>query len=144
MLFFTGFPRNASDIAAEQIRTTPRKKKELDAMKGLVDESLNVLNGGKDDLLDFAGLLHETWKIKRTLTPNITNSFIDEVYETAIKAGALGGKLLGAGGGGFMLFFAEPDRQRNVREKLGKLLYVPFRFQNLGSQIIYYAPEEDY
>jgi len=78
------------------------------------------------------------------LTAHITNSWIDEVYEAGIEAGAIGGKLLGAGGGGFMLFFVTPELQHNVKEKLGKLLYVPFRFHDLGSQIIYYAPEDNY
>jgi len=144
MLFFTGFPRNASEIAGEQIRKTPENKAELETMMEMVDEAINILNGSKDMLMDFGRLLHETWKIKRSLTPHITNSFIDEVYEAAMEAGAVGGKLLGAGGGGFILFFVEPELQYNVKEKLKKLLYVPFKFQNLGSQIIYYAPEDNF
>ncbi len=144
MLFFTGFPRNASDIAGELIRKTPEKKRELKAMMGMVEEALSILNGSQDRLIDFGKLLHETWQIKRSLTPHITNSFIDEVYEAAMGAGALGGKLLGAGGGGFILFFVNPELQHNVKEKLGKLLYVPFRFENLGSQIIYYALEDNF
>ena len=143
MLFFTGFPRNASDIAEEQIRKIPEKKRELKAMMEMVDEALSILNGSQDRLTDFGKLLHETWKIKRSLTPHITNQFIDEVYEAAMEAGALGGKLLGAGGGGFILLFVEPELQHNVKKKLERLLYVPFRFQSLGSQIIYYAPEEN-
>jgi D-glycero-alpha-D-manno-heptose-7-phosphate kinase len=144
MLFFTGFPRNASEIAGEQIRKTPEKKTELKAMMAMVDEALDTLNGSQDRLTDFGKLLHESWKIKRSLTAHITNSWIDEVYEAGIEAGAIGGKLLGAGGGGFMLFFVTPELQHNVKEKLGKLLYVPFRFHDLGSQIIYYAPEEEF
>jgi D-glycero-alpha-D-manno-heptose-7-phosphate kinase len=144
MLFFTGFPRNASEIAAEQIRRTPEKKSELKTMKEMVEEAIKVLNSSQDRLEDFGKLLHETWKIKRTLASGVTNPYIDEIYEAGREAGAIGGKLLGAGGGGFMLFFVKPELQRNVRERLGKLLYVPFRFQNLGSQIIYYAPEENF
>lgn len=144
MLFFTGFPRNAADIAAEQVRKTPEKQKELKAMMEMVDEALSILNGSQDRLMDFGKLLHETWKIKRSLTQHITNPFIDEVYEAAMESGALGGKLLGAGGGGFMLFFVKPELQRKVKEKLGKLLYVPFRFESLGSQIIYYVPEDNF
>jgi len=144
MLFFTGFPRNASEIAGEQIRKTPEKKTELKAMMAMVDEALDTLNSSQDRLTDFGKLLHESWKIKRSLTAHITNSWIDEVYEAGIEAGAIGGKLLGAGGGGFMLFFVTPELQHNVKEKLGKLLYVPFRFHDLGSQIIYYAPEEEF
>ena len=144
MLFFTGFPRNASDIAGEQIRKTPEKKRELKAMMDMVEEALGILNDRLDRLTDFGKLLHETWKIKRSLTTYITNSNIDEVYDAAMAAGALGGKLLGAGGGGFMLFFVKPELQRKVKEKLGKLLCVPFRFESSGSQIIYYAPEDNF
>ena len=144
MLFFTGFPRNASEIAGEQIRKTPERKTELEAIMEMVEAALNTLNGSPDRLNDFGKLLHETWKIKRSLTPHITNSLIDEIYEAGVEAGASGGKLLGAGGGGFILFFVKPELHYNVKEKLGKLLYVPFKFQNLGSQIIYYAPEENF
>jgi len=144
MLFFTGFPRNASGVAAEQIKTTPDKIKELKAMMEMVDEAVKVLNRLQDDYDDFGRLLHETWQLKRDLTPRITSSSIDEIYDTAKGAGALGGKLLGAGGGGFMLFFARPENQAKIKEKLGKLLYVPFNFHDLGSQIVYYAPEQNY
>ncbi|MFC1908565.1 kinase [Chloroflexota bacterium] len=144
MLFFAGFPRNASEIATEQIKRTPEKKRELTTMKEMVDEALNVLNGNLDRLTDFGKLLHESWKIKRSLTPHITTPVIDEIYQAAMEAGASGGKLLGAGGGGFMLFFVTPELQRSVRDKMKKLLYVPFQFHNLGSQIIYYAPEDTF
>lgn len=144
MLFFVGFPRNASEIAGEQIRKTPEKKKELKAMMEMVGGAVNTLNSSQDRLVDFGKLLDETWQIKRSLTPRITNSFIDEVYEAAIEAGTEGGKLLGAGGGGFMLFFVKPELQNRVKERLKKLLYVPFKFEGLGSQIIYYAPEENF
>lgn len=144
MLFFTGFPRNASDIAGEQIRKTAEKKAELKTMIELVDESLNILNGEIDSLSDFGTLLNEQWKIKRSLTSLISTPEIDEIYEAGMGAGSLGGKLLGAGGGGFMLFFAKPEDQARIRERLDKLLYVPFTFENLGSQIIYYAPEDNF
>ncbi|UCG53976.1 MAG: kinase [Dehalococcoidia bacterium] len=143
MLFFSGYSRNAPDIAEEQIRKVPENKRELKAMMEIVDEAINILNSSRDILRDFGKLLHETWQIKRSLAQNVTNSFIDEVYETAMEAGASGGKLIGAGGGGFMLFFVKPELQNNVKEKLGKLSCVPFRFENLGSQIIYYAPQGD-
>ncbi len=141
MLFFTGFPRTASEIAEEQIRKTPEKQRELKAMMEMVGEALNILNSNQDRLTDFGKLLHESWQIKRSLTTHITTPAIDEVYEAAMEAGALGGKLLGAGGGGFMLLFVKPELQQKMKDKLRKLLYVPFRFENLGSQIIYYAPE---
>lgn len=144
MLFFTGFPRNASDIAAEQVRRIPEKTKELKAMIDMVEEAINVLNGRQEGYADFGRLLHQSWLIKRSLTPQITNPFIDRIYETALKAGALGGKLLGAGGGGFMLLFAPPETQHQIKKKLDKLLYVPFSFQDMGSQIVYYAPEDNF
>lgn len=144
MLFFTGFPRNASEIAEEQIKMTPEKTKELTTMMEMVDEAVKVLNGPEDGYNDFGRLLHETWQIKRSLTPQISTRQIDEIYEAAREAGAAGGKLLGAGGGGFMLLFAKPEDQKKIREKLTKLLYVPFEFHDLGSEIVYYAPEQNY
>lgn len=139
MLFFTGFARTASEVAAEQIKSTPNKTEEIQAMMKMVDEAIDILVNGRA-IDDFGRLLHETWQIKRGLTSKISTSAIDEIYETGRKAGALGGKLLGAGGGGFMLFFVKPEYQPYVKETLKDLLLVPFRFENLGSQIIYYAP----
>lgn len=139
MLFFTGFSRTASEVAAEQIRSTPSKTEEIKTMTKLVDGAIDILVNG-NNLDDFGRLLHETWQIKRGLTSKISNSAIDEIYETGRKAGAIGGKLLGAGGGGFMLFFVKPEYQPQVKQALKDLLHVPFRFENLGSQIIYYGP----
>jgi len=144
MLFFTGFARTASTIAGEQIKKTPEKKPELEKMYGMVDEAIGIINGHKSDLNDFGKLLHESWMIKRSLTSKITNPLIDEIYERGRRAGALGGKLLGAGGGGCILLFVEPKRQDKVREALKKALYIPFEFENLGTQIIYYAPRSDF
>jgi D-glycero-alpha-D-manno-heptose-7-phosphate kinase len=144
MLFFTGFARTASEIAGEQIKKTPEKENELKRMEEMVDEAISIINGSSSDITDFGRLMRETWMIKRSLTNKITTPFIDNIYETAIKAGALGGKLLGAGGGGCILFFVEPKNQSKVKEKLKKLLYVPFKFENLGSQIIYYAPSNNF
>ena len=144
MLFFTGFTRNASEIAAEQIKKTPGNIEELKVMMDMVEEAINILNGKQEGYTDFGKLLHESWMIKRSLTSLITNTPIDEVYEAALKAGASGGKLLGAGGGGFMLLFVNPELRQKVKEKLSKLLYVPFTFHDLGSQIVYYAPEDNY
>ena len=144
MLFFTGFSRIASDIAGEQIKKTPDRKDELTRMRELVDEANGILNGGDSDISDFGKLLHESWMIKRSLTDRISTPQIDKIYDDALDAGAIGGKLLGAGGGGFILFFVEPEFQQKVREKLDNLLYVPFKFENLGSQIIYYAPTNNF
>lgn len=142
LLFFTGFSRTASNIAKEQIKKTPDRKKELTRMTEMVDEAIEILNDNDSDLTDFGRLLHKSWMIKRKLTNRITTENIDAIYKVAMNAGALGGKLLGAGGGGFMLFFVEPEKQLKVMEKLKSLLYVPFRFENLGSQIIYFTAEE--
>lgn len=140
MLFFTGFSRTASEIAGEQIKKTPQKKEELSAMYQMVDEAINILSGNHD-ISEFGKLLHETWQLKRSLTDKISTPQIDDIYATALSAGAIGGKLLGAGGGGFMLFFVEPELQLKVKAELKHLLYVPFRFENSGSQIIFYEPQ---
>ena len=144
MLFYTGLSRTASDIAGEQIRKTPGKKSELQVMKGMVEEAINILNRESMDIQDFGSLLHESWEIKRNLTKMISTNEIDDIYETARKAGAIGGKLLGAGGGGFILLFAEPEIQPKIKEKLKNLIYVPFSFENLGSQVIMYSTQDFY
>ena len=108
-------------------------------MYQLTQESLTVLNS--NDLQRFGKMLDESWQLKRSLSDKITTSTIDDLYDTAMRAGALGGKLLGAGGGGFILFFVEPHNKPKVRESLKQLLEVPFRFENLGSQIIFYQPD---
>lgn len=143
MLFFSGFSRTASEIAAEQIKQTPNKKQELTAMYRLVDEAVSILVGN-NDLTDFGKLLHESWQLKRSLTDKISNPYTDFLYETAIKAGATGGKLLGAGGGGFILFFVKPELQAKVKGALGNLLYVPFGLENSGSQIVFYESDMSY
>ncbi len=143
MLFFTGLSRNASEIAGEQIRTMAEKKQEIKTMMEMVDEAIAILSGNRN-IDEFGKLLHESWSIKRNLTGKISSSVIDEIYAAGRSAGALGGKLLGAGGGGFIVFFAKPEIQPALKEKLGNLLHVPFRFENLGSQIIYYGPENSF
>jgi len=143
MLFFTGFSRTASDIAAEQIKKIPEKEKDLKQLGGMVDRAIDILNDSDSDIKDFGKMLNEAWMIKRKLTSKITTSSIDKIYQTAMKAGAIGGKLLGAGGGGFILFFVEPEKQKKVKDKLKNLLYVPFKFEELGSQIIYYTRGEE-
>jgi D-glycero-alpha-D-manno-heptose-7-phosphate kinase len=143
-LYFTGFSRTASEVAQAQIAITPHKEKELRLMLQLVDEAEAILTNPNRSLDEFGRLMHESWQIKRTLTQKITNSRIDEIYEAGISAGALGGKLLGAGGGGFMLFFVPPDRREALRVRLKNLLCVPFGFSNKGSHVIVYEPEELY
>lgn len=144
MFFFTGFSRTASDIAGEQIKRIPALKNELQQMKSMVDQAVDILNSPLSDLGEFGKLLHESWKIKRNLTSKISTDKIDEIYEAARDAGALGGKLLGAGGGGFILFFADPAVQPKIRERLKTILHVPFAFERLGSQVIMYSPQDFY
>lgn len=139
MLFFTGFSRTASDVAGEQIKRTMEKNAELRKMTALVDDALSLLLAETGDLDDFGRLLHEQWLIKRDMTHLVSNPQLDEIYERGLQAGALGGKLLGAGGGGFMLFFVRPEDQPKLRETFEDLLYVPFRFDHMGSQIVYYG-----
>ena len=143
-LYFTGFARTASEIAQEQVRMTPQRKQELDTMLQLVDEAEAIIASPRPSLDEFGCLLHEGWQIKRSLTQRITNARIDEIYEAGLSAGALGGKLLGAGGGGFMLFFVPPERRQALRERLKKLLCVPFAFANKGSHVVVYEPEQVY
>jgi D-glycero-alpha-D-manno-heptose-7-phosphate kinase len=143
-LYFTGFSRTASEIAQEQVKVTGQKERELSAMLQLVDEAENVIRNSGRSLDEFGRLLHESWKIKRSLTHKITNASIDEIYAAGLGAGALGGKLLGAGGGGFMLFFVPPDRREALRRRLKKLLWVPFGFSTRGSEVVVYEPEKLY
>ena len=140
MLFFTGFSRFSSDIAQSQIKATRDKTAELLEMKALVDDVQRLLVSGSD-LSEFGRLLDYTWKLKRSITSDISNNDIDILYNKAIDAGALGGKLLGAGGGGFLLFYVEPEYQPSVRKVLEDLIYVPFEFENEGTRIMYYRPE---
>jgi len=140
MLFFTGLSRHASVIAQEQIQNTHRNKNKLSQMKELADEAYKILTSGKDDFVDFGKLLDETWQLKRKLSSKITTGDIDDIYETAIKSGAVGGKLCGAGGGGFIVFYVEPENQKRVKEALNNFLHVPFKFDFSGSEIIVYKP----
>ncbi|MBI1952823.1 MAG: kinase [Candidatus Omnitrophica bacterium] len=142
LLVYTGISRTASDIAGEQIRVTQSKRKELTEIQGMVDAGIGILQG-RGDLDEFGKLLHESWKLKRGLTTKISTSRIDEIYEAALGAGAVGGKLLGAGGGGFLLLFAKPRLQRKIREALSGLLHVPIHFDHSGSRIIFYDPDDD-
>lgn len=144
MMYFTGFSRIASDFAEHKIKAIPHKKKELKLMHEMVGEAVNILNDNHSSFDDFGKLLHESWELKRSLTDKVSTPYIDEIYGVARRAGALGGKLLGAGGGGFIIFFVRPDKQPKVKEKLGKLLYVPVKFEYLGSQIIYYRPDYNF
>lgn len=138
MLFFTGFSRSASEIAQVQIKNIAHRKNELLKIHSMVDDALEIITS-ETDIRNFGALLHEAWTFKRRLSDRISSEQIDSIYDTARQAGAIGGKLLGAGGGGFFLFFVEPEKQQSVREALKKYLHVPFEFESGGSQIIYFT-----
>lgn len=140
MLFFTGLTKLTTEITPEQIKNTPKKSAELNQMRKLVDDAVKTLSNN-GDIDDFGRLLHETWQLKRSLSSKITNKEIDDIYEAGMAAGALGGKLLGAGGGGFILFYVQPGNQAKVKEALKHLIHVPFKFESSGSQIIHYQPK---
>ena len=143
MLFFTGFSRFSSDIQTATTSAVKDKTAQLREMLSLVDEAEKVLTSGRHDenLDEFGRLLDHTWRLKRGITSRISTDSIDGLYEKAMAAGALGGKLLGAGGGGFLLFYVEPERRESVMKALEQLLYVPFEFENAGTRVIFYDPE---
>lgn len=141
MLFFTGFERFSFEITNDQNKKIENNIVMLNKMKELVDNAVDILISDRD-IREFGQLLDNSWKMKKSLSNKISNKLIDDIYEKAIGAGALGGKILGAGGGGFILFFVEPEYQMNVREVLNELLEVPFSFEFNGTEIIYYNQGE--
>lgn len=143
MLFYTGIARTSSDVAKSYAIDLEARRRQLRIMKELVDESIDILASGMD-IGAFGELLHEAWQAKRSLSPQVSNDEVDELYDRARLAGALGGKLTGAGGGGFLLLFVEPSRHDDVRQALRGRLEVPFRFESSGSQVIFYEPETNY
>jgi D-glycero-alpha-D-manno-heptose-7-phosphate kinase len=143
MLFYTGIKRTASDIAASYVNSLDSRTAQLQQLKQLVDRSVEILSG-TGSIAEFGRLLHEAWEAKRSMSSKISSPMVDEMYDQARASGALGGKLLGAGGGGFLLLFVSPDRQSAVREKLARLIHVPFEFEYSGSQIIFFDREVDY
>jgi D-glycero-alpha-D-manno-heptose-7-phosphate kinase len=143
MLFFTGISRTASLIAQTYVEDLASKERQLHDMAAMVDEGIRILSG-RDDIAAFGQLLHEAWVAKRSLDRSISTTFVDDLYAAAREGGAIGGKLLGAGGGGFMLLFVRPEHRARVRERLGQLIHVPFSFDFSGSRIIFYEPGDDY
>jgi D-glycero-alpha-D-manno-heptose-7-phosphate kinase len=139
LLVFTGFSRSASELAKIQIAATQQKASELLSMKALCDQAFDCLSNPKVSLDEVGQLLDCHWRIKKGLTERVSTPAIDEIYNIGIKSGALGGKLLGAGGGGFMLFYAPMDRQESLRAALIDKLIVPFHFDFTGSKIIYFS-----
>ena len=142
MLFYTGVSRFASEIAGEQLKNLNVRKLELKQMYEMVEEGIKILERQADPIKEFGKLLHESWVLKRTLAKTITNSKINDIYDKGRGAGAYGGKLLGAGGGGFILFLAPKDKHPNVKEALSNLVYVNFKFDQGGSKVIVYDPED--
>lgn len=139
MLFFTGFSRFSFTIQQEHEKVIHSKEKQLLEMLSLANQAEKILTDG--DLDEFGRMLDYTWRLKRSVNNAVTTDQIDEVYDTAIQAGAMGGKLLGAGGGGFFLLYVQPEKQDRVRKALHKLKEIPFRFETSGAKIIYYASE---
>jgi D-glycero-alpha-D-manno-heptose-7-phosphate kinase len=140
MLCFTGLSRIASEVAKSQIDNMDKREKELMFMKALVDQAISVLQSKSTPVEEFGQLLHESWMRKRQLSDMVSTSEIDALYDAARSAGAIGGKLLGAGGGGFFLLFVRPQDQPKVRAKLTGLVHAPFRFETAGSRVVLYQP----
>lgn len=141
LMFFTGFTRFSSDIQKTNKLDDKSKYVQLREMYSLVDEAENVLTNEKISLDEFGRLLAHTWKLKRCTGSAVSTNSIDELYFKGIKAGALGGKLLGAGGGGFLIFYVQPEYKEAVIQAMNDLMYIPFEFENNGTQVIHYAPE---
>lgn len=141
MMFFTGFTRFSSDIQKANGKINQNKNEKLKEMLKLVDEAENILTSQSANLNEFGRLLDYTWKLKRNTGNAVSTEGIDELYSKGIRAGALGGKLLGAGGGGFLLFYVECDKKKYVKEALNELMYIPFEFENGGTRVIHYSPE---
>lgn len=141
MMFFTGFTRFSSDVQKANAASKTDKIKQLHEMHSLVDEAEIILVDKNSDINEFGRLLDYTWKLKRQTGCCVSTSGIDDLYAKGIEAGAMGGKLLGAGGGGFLIFYVEPDKQANVRNAMENLLYVPFEFENGGTRVLHYSPE---
>jgi D-glycero-alpha-D-manno-heptose-7-phosphate kinase len=143
MLFYTGIKRTAADVAQSYVDNIDEKKVLMQKLTAMVDEGISILHGDQD-IADFGRLLNKAWQVKRNFSANVSNAHVDHMYNRAIAAGALGGKILGAGGGGFMVLFVPPHRQTQVREDLDTYIHVPFKFEFSGSQIIFYDPEQDF
>ena len=141
LMFFTGFTRFSSEMQKANATGYAEKIAQLKQMYALVDEAERILEDKHCDLDDFGRLLDQTWRLKRQTGGAITTNSIDALYEKGISAGALGGKLLGAGGGGFLVFYVQPDKKQAVMDAMNGLLYVPFKFEDGGTQVIHYTPE---
>ncbi len=142
MLFYTGIERTAADIAKSYVSDIDKKEQQLNQILAMVTKAYGILNSNQD-IKHFGELLNESWQIKKTLSSAVSNSTIDELYKKAQSLGAIGGKLIGAGGGGFILFFIPPSKQTQLKKEFNKLIHVPFKFESEGSKIIFHDPEDD-
>jgi D-glycero-alpha-D-manno-heptose-7-phosphate kinase len=140
MLFFTGFSRIANEIAKSKIENFKNTYQQLVEIRQMVDYATEILGNNQVPLIEIGKLLHHSWQLKRTLSNKVSTLEIDHIYDLARSAGAIGGKLLGAGGGGFILLFATPDKHNAIKEKLKKLVYVDFNFEDIGSRVVLYQP----
>ena len=141
MLLFTGISRLSTEVAAVTIANLPQRESALRQMQGMVDQAIDILGSPTADLTDLGRLLHESWLLKRTLADRVSSATIDEMYAAARAEGAIGGKILGAGGGGFLLLFVKPEDRARVRGRLKTFIDVPFRFEASGSRIVLYQPD---
>jgi len=141
LMFYTGISRFSSNISADHIKNIPKNKIDLSEMQKLVDVAIDLVANG-NNIDDFGYLLHETWKLKKSLTSSISPDLVDEIYHKAISAGALGGKLLGAGGGGFIIFYVTPDMKVQVLKALKDLIVVPFKIDCDGARIMFYEKQQ--
>jgi len=140
MLFFTGISRFSSEIAEIQVSNMKRCYSQMNELYDMVGEGASIMANINIPINDFGKLLHQSWENKRSLSNKVTNTQIDELYNVAIRAGATGGKVLGAGGGGFVLFFVKPENKDKVKDALSNLTFVPFKFENTGSKVVLYQP----
>jgi D-glycero-alpha-D-manno-heptose-7-phosphate kinase len=140
MLVFTGISRTANDVAETVVTNLKHKAADMRTLQNMVDHAIEIVSSATTDVLEFGTLLREAWQLKRSLSDRVTNTTVDHLLDTAMRAGAIGGKLLGAGGGGFMLLFAPPENHARVRAALSHLIAVPFKFEMSGSRIVLYQP----
>jgi len=140
MLFFTGISRFSSDVSESLVSNIKNCQSQMNDLYDMVSEGSSILSSTNAPINDFGILMHQAWKTKKSLSDQVTNSSIDELYYAALKAGATGGKVLGAGGGGFVLFFVKPENQSKVKAALSSLTFVPFKFDNSGSKVVLYQP----
>jgi D-glycero-alpha-D-manno-heptose-7-phosphate kinase len=140
MLCFTGFSRINSEIVQSQIDNLKNRQTELKRMREMVDEAISILTRDHVDMAEFGKLLDLSWKYKRSLSDRVSTPEIDRIYDDAMRAGAIGGKILGAGGGGFMLLFAKPEKHAAIQERLKGLVHVFFNFDDSGSRVVLYHP----